>query len=129
MRTAGRFLFYRGGVGMWAWLLHRATGLGILGFLLLHIADTALLLAGPEAYDHIVALYRAPYFRVLEVGLAASVLYHALNGLRVILIDFSEAATRRQRAIFYLMMTLFIMALLPAAYIMLAPVFNPPRAE
>lgn len=128
MRGLRNLSFYRGGAGMWAWLLHRATGLGILGFLLVHIADTSLVLTGPDAYDHIIALYRAPYFRVLEVALVASVLFHALNGLRIILIDFSELATLRQRAIFYVMTALFVLLLLPAAWMMLAPVFGPQGA-
>lgn len=125
MWTPERFPWRRGGAGMWAWLLHRATGLGILGFLLLHIADTSLLLSGPDAYNHLVRFYRAPYFRVLEVALFASVLYHALNGLRIILIDVSELATLRQRVLFYLMVAVTVLALLPAAWMMLAPVFGP----
>lgn len=128
MRIARRLLFYRGGVGMRAWLLHRATGLGVLGFLLLHIADTSLVLAGPDAYNHLVVFYRSPYFRVLEVALFASVLYHALNGLRIILIDFSEMATLRQRTVFYVVAALFIVTLLPAAWLMLAPVLGPQGA-
>ncbi len=118
-----RLPFYRGGIGMWSWLLHRATGVGVLLFLLLHILDTSLLAFGAGAYNHIVGLYRTPYLRVLEVLLAASVLYHALNGVRVTLIDFSELGTDRQRTIAYAVGGLFLVAMLPAAFLMVRPLF------
>ena len=106
---------------MWAWVLHRATGVGVLLFLFLHILDTSLVAAGPDAYDRIIGLYRAAPFRVLEVLLAAAVLYHALNGVRIPLIDFSELGTRRQRAIAYVVGAMFLAAMLPTAVVMLRP--------
>jgi len=74
---------YRGGSGQAAWLLHRLTGLGVLLFLLIHILDTGLVLFGAEVYNKVVKIYTHPLFRVGEVGLAAAVLYHALNGIRI----------------------------------------------
>ena len=38
---------YSGGTGMWAWTLHRASGVGIVIFLFAHIIDTALIGWGP----------------------------------------------------------------------------------
>jgi succinate dehydrogenase / fumarate reductase, cytochrome b subunit len=35
-------LRYKGRTGMWMWLLHRVTGLGILAFLIIHVVETAL---------------------------------------------------------------------------------------
>ena len=45
---------YRGGQGMWSWLLHRVTGMGIFLFLLVHILDTAFLILGPEPYNRVM---------------------------------------------------------------------------
>ena len=42
---------YKGQSGMWSWLLHRVTGLGILLFLFVHIVDISLLGFGPVVYD------------------------------------------------------------------------------
>lgn len=115
---------YRGGVGQWSWALHRITGVGVLLFLLLHILDTFLIILGPEQYNRIIALYRVPMFRVMEVGLFAAVLFHALNGLRIILIDFWEDLTRFHRQLFYAELVAFIAIMLPVAYLMLKPVFG-----
>ena len=112
---------YRGGVGQWSWALHHLTGVGVLVFLLLHILDTFLILLGPSHYNAIIAIYRIPLFRVMEVGLFACVLFHALNGVRIILIDFWEDLTRFQQHLFYVELTCFVLIMVPVAYVMLRP--------
>jgi succinate dehydrogenase / fumarate reductase cytochrome b subunit len=64
-------------------------------------------------------------FRVLEVALSGAVLYHGINGIRIILIDFVERATRIQRQLWYAVWASFLVLFLPAAFIMLRPVFFP----
>lgn len=116
---------YRGGVGQWSWILHRVTGVGVLVFLLIHILDTALISLGPEHYNKIIAIYRLPIFRILEVGLFASVLFHALNGVRIILIDCWEDLTQFHRQLFYIQMTCFVLIMIPVTWIMVKPLFMP----
>jgi succinate dehydrogenase / fumarate reductase cytochrome b subunit len=118
-------LSYRGREGYWAWLLHRVSGVAIILFLFLHVLDTSLIGFGPEAYETFVALYRAPAFRVMEVALGGAVLYHGINGIRVIVIDFIDSATRIQKQMWYAVWALFLVLFVPTAYIMLRPVFFP----
>jgi len=114
---------YRGGSGQAAWLLHRLTGLGVLLFLLIHILDTGLVLFGAEVYNKVVKIYTHPLFRVGEVGLAAAVLYHALNGIRITILDFWPELSGKQRELFYGVVVLFVLLFLPSAYLMLKPLF------
>ena len=114
---------YRGGAGQWAWWLHRLSGVGVLLFLLLHILDTGLVLFGPEVYDRVVKIYVHPVFRVGEVGLAGAVLYHALNGIRITLLDFYPELSPRQRQFFYGVVSVFVLLFIPVAAKMLAPLF------
>lgn len=114
---------YRGQVGMWAWILHRITGVGVLLFLFLHILDTMMVGFGPQVYETFVGLYRSGFIKVLEVALVASVLYHAVNGIRVIIVDFWGGATRIQQQLFYSTVVIFVVTFLPAAYFMLRPLF------
>ena len=74
--------------GMWSWVLHRITGATIFFFLFVHVLDTALVRVSPEAYNEVIDTYKTPIVGLMEIGLVAAVLYHALNGIRVILIDF-----------------------------------------
>ena len=118
-------MWYRGGIGQWSWLLHRLTGVGILVFLFVHILDTFLIILGPEHYNRFIAIYRLPIFRYLEVGLFASVLYHALNGLRITLFDLWVGLVPHHRRLFYIQMIVFIVAMVPATYLMLRPLWEP----
>jgi succinate dehydrogenase / fumarate reductase, cytochrome b subunit len=116
---------YRAREGYWAWLLHRVSGVAILLFLFLHILDTALVGFGPEAYESFVFVYRHPAFRVMEVALAAAVLYHGINGLRIIVMDFVDEASRAQRQLWYVAWAVFLVLFVPTAFLMLRPVFFP----
>jgi succinate dehydrogenase / fumarate reductase cytochrome b subunit len=115
----------RGREGYWAWLLHRVSGVGVVLFLFLHVLDTSLVGLGPAAYDAFVSLYRHPVFRALEVGLVAAVLYHGLNGLRIVAVDFVAGATRLQRQLWYVVWALFLALFLPSAFLILRPVVAP----
>lgn len=73
--------------GQWAFALSRIAGVGILGFLLLHIVDVALVPFAPGLYERTVTGYALPYLVPMEVLLVAAVVYHALNGLRLMVLD------------------------------------------
>ena len=92
---------YRGKVGMWSWVLHRITGVAIFFFLLVHVLDTSLVRLSPEAYDAVIATYKTPIIGLAELGLVAAILFHALNGIRVILIDFWGKGAKYQNAMFW----------------------------
>ena len=63
---------YRGKVGMWSWVLHRITGVGIFFFLLVHVLDTALVRVSPEAYNVVIESYKTPIIGISELGLVGS---------------------------------------------------------
>jgi succinate dehydrogenase / fumarate reductase, cytochrome b subunit len=73
---------------MWSWVAHRISGVLIFFFLFAHVLDTALVRVSPETYDAVISTYKNPLVNMFEVGLVGAVLFHALNGLRVIAIDF-----------------------------------------
>lgn len=110
---------YRGGEGMWTWVLQRITGVSVFFFLLVHVLDTALVRVSPEAYDLIIATYKTPIVNVLEVGLVGAVLYHALNGLRVIAIDFWKRGPRYQRQMTWVIVGIWVIVMAPGTYYMM----------
>ncbi|MET4051028.1 succinate dehydrogenase / fumarate reductase cytochrome b subunit [Frigoribacterium sp. PvP054] len=99
---------YRGREGMWSWVLHRITGVSIYFFLLVHILDTALVRISPEAYNAVIGTYKNPIMGLGETGLVAAILFHALNGLRIILIDFWGPGTKYQRVMFWVVIGLAV---------------------
>ena len=117
-------LRYKGREGMWTWMLHRVTGLGILLFLVIHVVDTAAVIYWPGFYNKSLAIYRHPLFRLGELAIFFSVLYHALNGLRIIIQDFWPHAMRHQRKLGLAALGASVLLILPVTWIMMAPVFG-----
>ena len=103
---------YRGREGMWSWVLHRITGVAIFFFLLVHILDTSLVRLSPEAYNAVIGTYKTPIMGLGETALVAAIGLHALNGLRIIAIDFTGFGTRHQRAMFWIVIALWVLLLL-----------------
>ena len=97
---------YRGKVGMWSWVLHRITGVAIFFFLLVHVLDTSLVRLSPEAYDAVIATYKTPIIGLAELGLVAAILFHAFNGIRIILIDFWSKGSKYQNAMFWVVVAI-----------------------
>jgi succinate dehydrogenase / fumarate reductase cytochrome b subunit len=114
------FLRYRGGTGMAAWALHRLTGLGVLLFLFAHVIDTSLIGWAPAAYNAAVALYRGTLFRIGEILLFAAVIFHSMNGLRIVVMDFWPQITLRQKRLFWAAVVVSLVLFLPAAAYMAA---------
>jgi succinate dehydrogenase / fumarate reductase cytochrome b subunit len=117
-------LRYRGREGMWTWILHRVTGLGILLFLIIHVVDTAIVIYWPGLYEHALDLYKSGFFRFAEVLIFFSVLFHAFNGLRIIIQDFWPMTMLRQRQMTWGVAVVVLLAILPIAWLMLRPVFG-----
>lgn len=105
-RLAGTL--YRGREGMWSWVLHRITGVAIFFFLLVHILDTSLVRVSPEAYNAVIGAYKTPIMGLGEVALVGAIGFHALNGLRIILVDFFSWGTKYQRQLFWGVLVLWV---------------------
>src|SRR3981189_1925138 len=105
---------YRGDPGMWSWVLHRITGATIFFFLFVHVLDTALVRVSPQAYNEVVDTYKTPIVGLMEVGLVAARPAHALNGIRVILIDFWREGPRYQRLMLWVTAAVWLAVMIPA---------------
>ena len=110
-------LRYRGGEGMLAWAFHRISGVAIWTFLVLHVIDIFLVGAAPNTYDTLLAIYAHPIGIVLEWLLGAAVLYHALNGMRIIVMDFWPPLTRYHRQLWYASWVLFFVIGIPVTVV------------
>lgn len=105
---SGRGTLYRGNEGMWSWVGHRITGVVIFFFLLVHVLDTSLVRVSPEAYDAVIGTYQNPLMAVGEVGLVAAVVFHAFNGLRIILVDFWKGGTKFHKQMLWGVLILWV---------------------
>ena len=119
LRGENRGPRYKGGLGQWSWAAHRITGVLVLAFLFGHIVDTFGVGFGPQIYNNTIHLYKEWWFKPAEVALVAATIYHAFNGIRIILFDFWPILSLKQKQFAYVQLTLFLIAFLPAAFFML----------
>jgi succinate dehydrogenase / fumarate reductase cytochrome b subunit len=91
---------------MWSWVLHRITGVAIFFFLLVHVLDTALVRLSPEAYNAVINTYKTPLIGIAELGLVAAILYHSMNGVRIVLIDFWRKGVKYQNIMFWIVVSI-----------------------
>jgi succinate dehydrogenase / fumarate reductase cytochrome b subunit len=115
-RVAGTL--YRGREGMWSWVAHRITGVLTFFFLFAHVLDTALVRVSPNTYDTVIDTYKNPFVNLMEIGLVGAVLFHALNGLRIIAVDFWARGTRYQRQMLWAIVLVWIVVMVPGAFFM-----------
>lgn len=109
----GRIPFYRGGLSMWAWVAQRITGVLIYVFLLIHVADNLMLRVSPAAYDDVIGTYKTLIVGIGEIGLVAAILGHALNGLRIVLIDLWGKGVARANQMLWAAVVVWVLLMIP----------------
>jgi succinate dehydrogenase / fumarate reductase cytochrome b subunit len=109
---------------MWSWVAHRITGVLTFFFLFVHILDTALVRVSPESYDVVIDTYKNPFINLMEVGLVGAVLFHGLNGLRIMAVDFWSKGPRYQRQMLWTIVVVWVIVMVPAAYFMMMHSFE-----
>ncbi|MFO7985108.1 MAG: succinate dehydrogenase, cytochrome b556 subunit [Desulfatiglandaceae bacterium] len=93
--------------GMWAWVLHRITGLGLVFYIILHtvLMGTSLLSGKEDFNETLSVLMGHPVFEFLDILLVGTVLYHGLNGIRILLFDMGIGVwIRTQKTLFWMFM-------------------------
>ena len=121
-RPAGTL--YRGREGMWSWVLHRITGVAIFFFLLVHVLDTSMVAIAPGAYNAVIGTYKNPILGLGELALVGAIVFHAFNGIRIILIDLWAKGAKYQRVMFWVVIGLWAVTMLGFAPRHLINVFS-----
>jgi succinate dehydrogenase / fumarate reductase cytochrome b subunit len=116
-----RAVTYRGREGHIAWMLHRVTGVGVFLFLALHITNVFLMSFPSDVFNSVLVVYHSLGFKLLSVfGLYLGLLYHALNGVRVLIVDFAPSVGRYQAGLWRVQMVVFLAVFVPSAAVLLA---------
>ena len=122
--TLTETLRYRGAIGQWSWVLHRITGLGVVFFLTLHVIDTSWSVFYPQLYVEAIATYQTPLFTLGEFALVAAVVYHTLNGIRIVVFDFRPRWWKYQKQAAYWVLGISVLLCIPTFIIMFGHVLN-----
>jgi succinate dehydrogenase / fumarate reductase cytochrome b subunit len=93
--------------GMWAWVGHRLTGLFLVFYIFMHLGfiTTASLSEDGGDFNALMKTTSSPLFVAMDFLLVVVVIYHAMNGFRVILFDIG-VGIKRQKLIFWICMAI-----------------------
>jgi succinate dehydrogenase / fumarate reductase cytochrome b subunit len=111
---AGKYTFER-----YLYLAHRLTGMGLIAYMLLHILETANRMRGVVAWAGLMGLFALPLFKMIEYALFAAAVFHALNGVRLLMTELGfflgrpkepvypySSSIKRHRPLTYIIMAL-----------------------
>lgn len=84
--------------GLWPWLLQRITGLLLAAGLIVHFFVLHFTLERPVTLEKVALRLGHPAWVAFDCLLLLACVFHALNGLHSILLDFSPSPALRRAA-------------------------------
>jgi succinate dehydrogenase / fumarate reductase, cytochrome b subunit len=103
---------------MWAWLLFRISGLVLVFYLGAHILviSTSQWSEAGKTLNDLMKTFDNPLMVLLDLALVVAVLYHALNGVRIILMDLG-IGVQRHKVMFWSAMAVVVVCFAVFAYV------------
>lgn len=86
--------------GFISFVLRRFTGVVLVIYLLLHMWVIGGANSGAETFNDRMEFLGSPFFRIMEIGLLAAVIYHAFDGVRLLIVHYFDV-TEYRKSLFY----------------------------
>lgn len=86
--------------GFISFFLRRLTGVALVIYLFMHIWVIGSANAGPEAFNERLNVVQSTGFKFAEVALLAAVVYHAFDGIRLLIVHYLDV-TEYRKSLFY----------------------------
>ena len=86
--------------GFISFFLRRFTGVALVLYLFTHMWVIGSVNLGPEAFDARLNLVQTPFFKLAEIALLAAVVYHAFDGIRLIIVHYFKVTDYRKSLFF-----------------------------
>ncbi|MCX6373322.1 MAG: hypothetical protein NTX16_09640 [Actinobacteria bacterium] len=83
--------------GMWPWLGQRVTAVLVIVTIMVHLLLTHYIAIGELSFDNIGARLAGGAVLVNDMVLLVAVVYHALNGLRMVVLDWGLSSSGGRR--------------------------------
>ena len=92
---------------MFAFWIHRVTGVAVMIFFFLHILTLSTVFRGKDAYDHAISKFDTKTGYILQYILLLALAVHLLNGIRITIADFC-GLTRIQKKLLWMFLYIFL---------------------
>jgi len=86
--------------GFISFFLRRLTGVALVLYLGLHMWVIGSINDGPEVFNEALAFVQTPFFKLAEIALLAAVVYHAFDGVRLLIVHYLDV-TEYRKSLFY----------------------------
>ena len=103
--------------GMWAWVGHRITGIILVVYVFMHLSFLSTASSSSDSFKDLMEITAKPAFVFMDFLLVCAVIYHAMNGFRVVLFDMG-IGIRRQKLVFWIMMAIAAVIVVVAFYVL-----------
>jgi len=103
--------------GMWAWVGHRLTGIILVVYVFMHLSFLSTASVNDKSFANLMETTAQPAFVFADFLLVCAVIYHAMNGFRVILFDMG-IGIRKQKLVFWIMMAISAVIVAVAFYVL-----------
>ena len=90
----------RWGVERYLYTIHRLTGIGLVLYFILHIFLTATRTFGQESWESAMSKVGSPFFMLMEFIVIIGFVFHAFNGIRLILVELGFAVGRPEEPVY-----------------------------
>ena len=120
----------RWGIERYLYIIHRVAGLGLLLFFMMHIFESSVRVFGPGRWNAAMDFLDRPFFKLGEFVVYSGFAFHALNGLRLILIELGFAVGKAEEPVYpyrssiNVQRPLMIIVMIMAAVVILAGGMN-----
>lgn len=86
--------------GFISFALRRLTGVALVAYLALHMWVIGSINEGAQVFDARLATVQTPFFKLAEIALLAAVVYHAFDGVRLLIVHYLNV-TEYRKSLFY----------------------------
>lgn len=89
--------------GFIAFVLRRLTGVALVIYLVVHMWVIGGINGGADTFNDRMDFLGKPVFRLLEIGLLTAVVYHGIDGIRLLVVHYGNV-TEYRKSLFYAVM-------------------------
>ncbi|MDX1413988.1 MAG: succinate dehydrogenase, cytochrome b556 subunit [Candidatus Promineifilaceae bacterium] len=93
--------------GFISFVLRRLTGVALVLYLFMHMWVIGSINQGPEVFDARLNIVQTPFFKLAEIALLAAVVYHGLDGIRLLMVNWFKV-TEYRKSLFYAVFALSV---------------------
>jgi len=94
--------------GFISFVLRRLTGVALVLYLFTHMWVIGSINQGPEVFNARLNLVQTPLFKLAEIALLAAVVYHGLDGIRLLMVNWFKV-TEYRKSLFYAVLAVSVL--------------------